>query len=106
LTIRLSKDIAQIIRLPKNAYNRKYHVATDGIIENEVLSNLPLIKVYHVKIESEADLAREVARIANLSINPGYRLEKDGRMLSRQEAYEQISQSASLLRGILKWLGR
>jgi hypothetical protein len=87
-----------------DTYNRKYHVATDGIIESEVLSNLPLIKVYPIKIESEADLAREVARIANLSINLGYRLEKENRMLSKQEAYKQISQSASLLHGILKWL--
>jgi hypothetical protein len=89
-----------------DSYNRKNHVATDGIIENEVLSNLPLIKVYPVKIESEADLAREVARIANLSINLGYQLEKEGRMLSKEEAYQQISYSASLLRGILKWLGK
>jgi hypothetical protein len=89
-----------------DSYNRKNHVATDGIIENEVLSNLPLVKVYPIKIESEADLAREVAKIANLSIHLGYRLEKENRMLSREEAYEQISHSASFFRGILNWLGR
>jgi hypothetical protein len=33
-------------------------------------------------------------------------LEKEGRMLSRQEAYEQISHSASLFRGILRWLNK
>jgi hypothetical protein len=43
-----------------------------------------------------------VARIANLSMNLGYQLEKEGRMLSRQEAYEQISHSASLVQGYIE----
>jgi hypothetical protein len=89
-----------------NDYNQRNHTATDGIINDEVLYNLPLIEIYPIAIESEADLAREVARIANLSINLGYWLEKEGRMISRQEAYEQISHSASLLRGILKFVGK
>jgi hypothetical protein len=33
-------------------------------------------------------------------------LEKEGRMISRQEAYTQVSHSASLFRGILKWLSK
>lgn len=89
-----------------NDYNRKNHTATDGIIEEEVLFNLPLIEVYPITVESEADLAREIARIANRSIHLGYRLEKEGRMISRQEAYTQISHSASLYRGILNWLNK
>jgi len=87
-----------------NAYNRKNHVATDGIIEKEVLNNLSMIKVYPITIESETDLAREIARIANLSRNLGYQLEKVGRMLSKKDAYKQISHSASLFKGILSWL--
>ena len=89
-----------------NEYNRRHHVATDGIINDEVLYNLPLIEVFPIDIQSEEDLAREIARIANLSINLGCQLEKEGRMLSRQEAYVQISHSASLFRGILRWLGK
>ena len=89
-----------------NDYNQKNHTATDGIIEEEVLYNLPLIEVYPITIESEEDLAREVARIANRSINLGYQLEKEGRMISRQEAYTQISHSASLFSGILNWLNK
>ena len=88
-----------------NAYNQRNHTATDGIIEDEVLYNLPLIEIYPITIDSEADLAREVARMANLSINLGYRLEAEGRMLSRQEAYGQISHSASLFKAILKFAG-
>ena len=89
-----------------NAFNRKNHTATDGIIENEVLNNLSMIKVYPITIESEADLAKEIARIANLSMELGYQLEKEGRMLSKEEAYVQISHSASLFKGILTWLGK
>jgi hypothetical protein len=100
-------DLSQPLHnTPYNAYNRKNHVATDGIIEAEVLYNLPLIEVYPINIESEADLASEVAKIANLSINLGNRLEMEDRIISRQEAYKQISHSASLFRAILKFVGK
>jgi hypothetical protein len=97
----LSQPLHNILR---DAYNRRYHVATDGVINDEVLNNLKWIRVYPIEIHSEADLAGEIARIANLSLNLGYRLEKEGRMLTRQEAYQQISHSASLLKGIVAWV--
>ena len=89
-----------------NDYNQQNHTATDGVINDEVLYNLSLIEVYPIDIHSEEDLAKEIARIANLSINLGYRLEKEGRMISRQEAYGQISHSASLFKAILKFMGK
>lgn len=89
-----------------NAYNRKNHTVTDGTINDEVLNNLAMIKVYPVDIKSEADLTKEIARVASLSMKLGYQLEKESRMLSRKEAYEQISHSASLFKGILTWLGK
>ncbi len=89
-----------------NAYNQKNHTVTDGIIENEVLVNWSKIEIYPIEIRSEEDLVKEVARIANLSAKLGYQLEKEGRLLSREEAYKQISHSAALLRGILRWLGK
>jgi hypothetical protein len=89
-----------------NAYNRRHHQQTDGIIEDEALDHLALIPVYPIDIHSEADLAREIARIANLSIQLAGRLEKEGRLLSRDEAYVQIGHSASLFKAILQWLGR
>jgi hypothetical protein len=78
-----------------NNYNRKNHTDTDGVINDEVLDNLSKIKIYPIDIQSEEDLAREVARIATMSLKLGYQLEKEGRMLSRQEAYQQIGHSAS-----------
>jgi hypothetical protein len=88
-----------------NTYNRKYHKITDGIINDEVLNNIDKIKIYPMKIESEKDLANEIARIANLSIKKGYQIEDEKRLLTKEEAYEQISHSVSLFRAILKYVG-
>ena len=87
-----------------NSYNRKYHGTTDGIINDEVLDNIDKIKIYHIKIESEKDLANEIARIANLSKEKGYQIQDENRLLTKEEAYEQISHSASLFKAILRYV--
>lgn len=89
-----------------NAYNRKNHKTTDGTINKEVLGNLDQINIYDIVIDSEMDLAWEIARIANLSMALGYRLEDEKRLLTRKEAYTQISHSASLFRAVLRYLGQ
>ena len=90
--------------MPHNAFNRKYHAADDGIIEHEVLANLDKIRIYDLSIGSERDLAVAVARIANLSKSLGEKLEREGRLITRAEAYAQISHSASLLKAILRYV--
>jgi len=87
-----------------NSYNRKYHQTTDGIINDEVLDNIDRIKIYPIKIESEKDLANEIARIANLSLKKGYQIQDEKRLLTKDEAYEQISHSASLFKAILRYI--
>jgi hypothetical protein len=67
-----------------NAYNQKNHSMTDGIVNDEVLDNLGKIKVYPIEIKSEQDLAKEIVKIANLSFELGYRLEDEGRLLSKE----------------------
>ena len=89
-----------------NFYNRKYHQTTDGIINDEVLDNINKIKIYPIKIESEKDLAKEIARIANLSLKKGYQIQDEKRLLTKDEAYEQISHSASLFKAILEYAGK
>lgn len=89
-----------------NDFNQKYHVKIDGIINHEVLENLHKIKIYPISIESEKDLAEEIARIANLSRALGYKIEKEERLLTKQEAYTQISHSASLFKAILEYTER
>jgi hypothetical protein len=54
----------------------------------------------------EQDLAREIARIANLSLALGYKLEDEGRLLTKEEAYQQLSHSASLMKAVLVYLGK
>jgi hypothetical protein len=88
---------------PSNAFSRKNHAANDGIIEHEVLANLDKIRIYDLSIGSERDLAVAVARIANLSKALGQKLEKEDRLMTREEAYAQISHSASLLKAILRY---
>jgi hypothetical protein len=76
----------------------------DGIVEDEVLTHLDRIKVYPIEIKSEDDLVREIVRIANLSMKLGYQLEKENRMLSKEEAYVQFGHSASLLKAVLDYM--
>ncbi len=84
-----------------NAYNRKNHSTTDGIINDEVLDTVDKIKIYPIKIKSEQDLAEQIARIANLSIQKGYQIEDENRLLTQEEAYVQIGHSTSLFSAIL-----
>ncbi len=86
-----------------NDFNKTSHKTMDGILEGEALSNLQEIRTYRITIRSEKDLAREISRIANISVDLGYRLEAGQRPLTKEEAYAQISHSASLLRAILDY---
>lgn len=87
-----------------DSYNRKYHKTTDGIINDEVLDNMDRVKIYPIKIKSEEDLANQIARIANLSLKKGYQIEDEKRLLTKDEAYEQISHSTSLFKAILQYV--
>ena len=89
-----------------NSYNRKYHQTTDGIINDEVLDNVDKIKIYPIKVESEKDLANEIASIANLSLKKGYQIQDEKRLLTKQEVYEQISHSASLFKAIMEYMDK
>jgi len=89
-----------------NSHNRKYHQTIDRIINDEVQDNMDKIKIYPIKINSEKDLANEIARIANLSLKKGYQVQDEKRLLTKEEAYEQISHSASLFKAILEYVGK
>ena len=76
----------------------------DGIVNDEVLDNLDKIKVYPIEIKTEQDLAKEIARIANLSMVQCYKLEDEGRLLTREETYNQLSHSSSLMKAVWDYL--
>ncbi len=98
-------DLSQPLHnLEYNDFNKKFHRKTDGIINDGILGNYRNINIYPIILNSEEDLINEVVRIANLSITVGERLEKENRLITREEAYGQISHSASLFRGVLGYV--
>jgi len=98
-------DLSQPLHnIAYSVFNQKYHEQIDGIINDEVLENLNRIEIYPINIESEEDLARVIAQIANEAKELGYKLQEENRLLTKAEAFRQISRSASLFRGILNYL--
>jgi hypothetical protein len=87
-------------------YNKRNHSKTDGVVNDEVLDNLDKIKIYPIETKSEQDLAMEIARIANLSLTLGYKLEDEGKLLTKEETYQQLSHSASLMKAVLVYVGK
>lgn len=95
---------------PNDSFNALRHKTNDGIVEDEVFRNIQQIRenMYPVILRSDSfedDLAREVARIANLSRTLSYTLQEEDRDMTKEEAYKQSGHSASLLRAILTALG-
>lgn len=87
-----------------NDFNKARHSINDGIIENEIADNLNKIIITDIIIKSQDDIIDQIVKIANEAKELGYRMEKENRNMTKEEAYSQISKSASLLRGILKYL--
>ena len=84
-------------------FNKRYHKTVYGTVNDEVLDSQDKIKVIPIQIKSEEDLPREIARVANLSMALGYRLEDENRVLTKEEAYQQLEQSGSLFRAVLDY---
>ena len=96
--------------IPYDNFNKVHHNANDGVVEKEVLAKIRKIKanMYPIKLRPahfEKDLAQEIAKIANYSRKLGYKLKKEDRDLTKEEAYRQLGQSASLLKAVLKYVG-
>ena len=66
----------------------------------QIIQQMYIIKLS--KDDFEADLAREIARIANISRKLGYKLREANRDMTKEEAYAQLGHSASLLASVLK----
>jgi hypothetical protein len=74
------------------------------LVNDGILDNLDKIKIYPIEIKNEEDLVREIARIANLSLPLGYKLEDENRLLTAEEAYQQLSHSSSLMKALLQYV--
>jgi hypothetical protein len=81
------------------------HYDNDHVIENEIAANMDKIEVSPMTIKNEDDLIQNIALIATKSKELGYKLRKEKRNLTKEEAYRQISQSASLFKAVLEYVG-
>jgi hypothetical protein len=98
----LSMPLHNIVR---DKFNADHHVLNDGIVENEITSNLDKVVLYPISIKNEDDLIQNIARIARKAKDLGFKLRKEDRDMSKKEAYEQLSDSASLFKAVLKYVG-
>jgi hypothetical protein len=81
------------------------HYENDHIVENEITTNMDKIKLFPMAIKNEDDLIQNIALIATKSKDLGYKLLKEKRNMTKEEAYQQISQSASLFKAVLEYAG-
>jgi hypothetical protein len=105
-------DLSQPLHnTPYDDFNKIHHLTNDGIVDDGILKNISKIEKYMYPINLrpdnfEKDLAKEIARIANDARQLGFKLRKENRDMTREEAYRQLGHSASLLRAILVYLGQ
>jgi hypothetical protein len=105
-------DLSQPLHnIPYDDFNKTHHENNDGVVEAEVLKNIVIIEknMYPINLRPnffEEDLSNEITRIANLSRKLGHKLKTENRDITKEEAYIQLGHSASLLRAILKYLGK
>lgn len=105
-------DLSQPLHnIPYDGFNKTHHSENDDIVENEVLNNIAEIEkhMYDIKLRSdhfEEDLAKEIARVANISRQLGLKLRAENRNMTKEEAYTQLCHSASLLRAVISEIAK
>jgi len=85
-------------------FNADHHSLNDGIVENEILTNITNIKLSPITIKNEDDLIQNIVRIAKKAKDLGYKMRKENRDMTKNEAYEQLSDSASLFKAVLEYV--
>lgn len=91
--------------MPLSEFSKKAHKEIELFVNEENLNELTsAIKIYPIEIDSEVTLMNHIARIANISLALAHQLQTEERLITREEAHEQLSHSASLFKGILDYL--
>ena len=93
---------------PYDDFNKSRHSVNDGIIESNARNNIGFIQrnMEGIAIGNEADLAREIAKVANTSRRLGIKIRQEKRDMTQNEAYIQVTRSASLFKAVLKYVGK
>jgi hypothetical protein len=99
----LSMPLHNIVNSPLDTLPNHYD--NDHILENEITNNISKIKLFPMTIKNEEDLIQNIALIARKAKDLGYKLLKERRNMTKEEAYQQISQSASLFKAVLEYVG-
>jgi hypothetical protein len=100
-------DLSQPLHnLQYDQFNKTHHSANDGIVDEDILEKIKVIEknMYEIKLSSdnfETDLAKEIARIANISRQLAFKMKAENRDMTKEEAYVQLGHSASLLKAVL-----
>jgi hypothetical protein len=94
---------------PYDHFNKTHHSANDGIVDEDILDKIKEIEknMYEIKLikdDFEEDLAKEIAKIANISRQLGFKIKTENRNMSKEEAYVQLGHSASLLKAVFNTL--
>ncbi len=87
-------------------FNKTHHSYNDGVVDSDILNNIGEIekRVYEIKIRPdyfEEDLAKEIARVANISRQLALKMKAENRDMTKEEAYIQLGHSASLLKAVI-----
>ena len=92
-------------------FNKSRHSGSDNRVDKDLADEQEVArtdeikaKTYEIKISPdhwEADMAREIARIAILSRQLGIRMRDENRNMTKEEAYTQLGHSASLLKAVI-----
>ena len=87
-------------------FNKTRHSANDGVVDTNILEKIKEIEknMYEIKLSGdkyEADLTKEIARIANISRQLAFKMKAENRDMTKDEAFIQLGHSASLLKAVL-----
>jgi len=80
------------------------HYDNDHVLENEIATSMDKVKLFPITIKNEDDLIQNIALIAAKSKDLGYELVREKRNMTKEEAYQQLSQSASLFKAVLEYV--
>jgi hypothetical protein len=90
---------------PYDDFNKTRHSINDGVIDAGVRDSVASIRrrMRPPVIRNEADLAREIAAVAESGRLLGLKMRREERDMTPEEAYIQVIRSASLLKAVIAY---